>query len=52
MGLGRERRDPALPGLVADLRSEMNQRAFYRRWQDALAREPRRRVARAEVRFA
>jgi nitrite reductase/ring-hydroxylating ferredoxin subunit len=34
MGLGHERFDPALGGLVADQRfSESNQREFYRRWR-------------------
>lgn len=39
MGLGQERRSN-LPGLSADLASEMNQRAFYDWWQAKLAAKP------------
>lgn len=37
-GLGKERYHEDLPGMVADADSEMNQRAFYQRWQSMLAR--------------
>lgn len=36
-GLGQERYHEELPGLVAAPTSEMNQRAFYERWQTMLA---------------
>jgi hypothetical protein len=49
MGLGRERRTN-LPGRIADLVSEMNQRSFFGWWQDELRRTPQR-VRIAKVKF-
>jgi hypothetical protein len=37
MGLGQEREDPELPGVVGDFMSEMTQRGFYRFYADCLA---------------
>lgn len=39
--LGEERYHEDLPGLIAGPSSEMNQRAFYQRWQDLLKQPPR-----------
>jgi hypothetical protein len=39
MGLGLERYHEDLPGLVGPLLSEMNQRHFYARWQQLVARD-------------
>jgi hypothetical protein len=36
MGLGHERRSEEFPGLESGLPSEMNQRAFYRRWLELM----------------
>ena len=37
MGLGQEREDPVLPGVVGPFMSEMAQRGFYRAYADCLA---------------
>ena len=40
MGLGHERTAPDLPGLVGDLISEANARAFHRRWRSLMRTPP------------
>jgi 3-phenylpropionate/trans-cinnamate dioxygenase alpha subunit len=40
LGLGHDRHHEDLPGLVANLRSEMNQRGFYSRWSQHMQAEP------------
>jgi phenylpropionate dioxygenase-like ring-hydroxylating dioxygenase large terminal subunit len=40
LSLGAERNDPDFPGLVTSVWSEMNGRAFYRRWADLLTTDP------------
>ncbi|HTO59260.1 MAG TPA: SRPBCC family protein, partial [Pseudomonadales bacterium] len=44
MGLGHERTAPDLPGLVGDLISEANARAFHRRWRSMMRTPPTERV--------
>ena len=40
MGVGRDRRHPEYPGLVAErYTSESNQRLFYRRWEQFMNAE-------------
>lgn len=40
MGLGREERREEMPGRVAKVLSELNQRNFYQRWLEIMKREP------------
>jgi len=39
MGMGEESTDPDFPGRASHVYSEMNGRAFYRRWLELLTRE-------------
>ncbi|HZP26875.1 MAG TPA: aromatic ring-hydroxylating dioxygenase subunit alpha [Dehalococcoidia bacterium] len=39
MGQGHEHRDEDLPGMIADMPNENNQRNFYRAWHDLMTRE-------------
>ena len=40
MGLGHERRSDRMPGELGLTASEINQRGFYLRWAQEMAREP------------